>query len=465
MPSIKAKLLAALLAPALLTACLGEEKPKCMPNPTLKCVTDAAAQALHAATATHDHRVFITYSDILPVALAQKKLGEAAALDTTISLIKDSVAASKRTVGAVSPSLLSWDIARIMAALGRTEEARPAILKFVLDDEKLTTADAPYFGVTPSLQDYVSGLLDAGLVDEARALIARQRERLEKARAEMKPEYRVNVLRSLLAAYHRLGDEAGRAAMINALLVQMREMPVIKDGVDDERAGLFNITSAQEVADTLLGWKLGPMAEPFMLIANEHMSRKLATGEKAAMANPHYGDKLLASRRRLELKWALIKGEAELIRASRKGMIEGKADFETGNSPAWIAENLLADMKSAASLKDKETVAGLAARAKALAERWAAEKSGSDLAQQHLAEALAIAGDEAAMNAALARVADDPKDWKFPKIVSDACIALATNGHVEPALRCAARLDGMKRPFWEFRALRTYGAIATTLAR
>ncbi|KAB2851293.1 MAG: hypothetical protein F9K44_02035 [Hyphomicrobiaceae bacterium] len=182
------------------------------------------------------------------------------------------------------------------------------------------------------------------------------------------------------------------------------------------------------------------------------------------MADPSFADGVLARRRRIEYRLAILIGDQELVSSSRRSLREGRDEFETRNPPDWIAANLLADMRAAASLKDRETIDALSTRAKSLFDRLAKARKESDAGYRELALAFAVAGDEAAMTAALGKLKDDKEDWKLAGVVAEACIDLARHGHIEPALRCATRVEATKRPLWEFRSLKVHAEIASALS-
>ena len=441
--NLRQPIAAGLLACLTLAPSLAEEKPKCLPAPTLACVTQVAAASLEQAVNDEAVLPLIDMEDIARVARAHAKLADKAGLERTLALLRTKAAEAVRAT-VQRPENLDLQVALVMASVGRKQEARAGILKHI------RKTSIP--GHTMD-ERWVKALLDIGLVGEARSLLARHREGFQRERASISPKNRVTYLLALVKAHHDLGDEPALTPVVRWLIDEMLDLPIEKStGRGD---GGDNIVLAQEIASVLLVRGHAQLARPFLGIANEHIARTPAPGQKLAMADRDFAAHILARRRRIEYRHAFLAKEDDLVRISRRMFAEGRDDFETRNP--LFAVNLHADMLAAAMLKDIETITVIADRATANLDHLAKY----DESAYFLAMALAIAGREDAV----AKLLEPSKLGTIgANRVDRVCSAFARVGHVEPALRCAARLNSLT-PRPEQGLLTVYGLIAEALLK
>ena len=437
---------AGLLAYLMCAPSHAEVKPKCLPNPTLACVTQAAVEALDAASISADFRPSESLESIARAARAQAKLGDAAGLERTLALLETTATEAKRTAGRQS-GYVELQLAMILASVGHKREVREAIRKHI----RMSSVPGRTFDVR-----WAKALIDVGLADEAQTLLAQHRDGFRHERSNIPPLTRVAYLLTLFKAHLDLGDTAAMTLVVRWFVDELLDLPIERS--TDRGDFADNIVYAQAIASALLDRGHAELAQPFLGIANEYIARTPVPGQKLAMEGKSFANRVLALRRRIEYQRAFLAKEDELVRLSRRLFAEGRDIFEIRGERALVGAILLNDMFAAAKLKDSETVTVLADRATAsLDENLDAKSDGAFF----LTVALAVAGREEPVTRAIERA---NCSGNVKKLAEAACMAFARHGHIEPALRCAARLEGTRSCFRN-RMHAVYGVIAESLSQ
>ena len=439
-----------LLSAIALAGCLGEEKPKCVPNPTLKCVTDAAIAALANAGS------FAEYEDLATIARAQKKAGDAQGFERTLAYAQERHdELVKRAPIPESRKILRAQLDDFYVKAGVSELAKPVLEQTIAEARK--NWDKPEDRAIESLAE---ALIAAGRAPEAKAALAEQHKWLESAAPTLKPDRLCGHAANLWRAYERAGDKENVRGLANLCWARLRQEPLAKPD------GLFGFEGKDNVRDRF------SLAEGLLPLGlTSPVDEVLADARKLLGPEPKRADNLPeeASNRLDELP-RLLRAEIALSRLKKDAtqeaaIIEGLRRLRAGVSPESLAEQLRNDARAMAEAGLKPLPAHLKEEAAALLEKLKSEQETRAIYFKHVAEVYALLGDETATRAVFAAMKTDAnKPWEIADDRRDICVALARNGHVEGALACATALPGSK-PYHKANTVAAYAAILEAMTK
>ncbi len=429
-----------ILAAALLIAGCGEASPPpaaCVPGPTLRCTADRAMAEIVGLDIDARRRTALAlqFEEMALVGEALAKLGDRSALDRLATIAR---AAPKGT------GYIELGTSRVLFAAGFRDEAAAIARRWAAEEERLIVEGGGELR-PGSLESPAATLANVGLGAEAVAMIARIRAAVEPRLAALTDADLTAYRTALVAAYARAGDARAAAMALPEALAALRRL---------RTASWPHDTAHYALAETVMN-----AGQPALADATIRAFRALATEARA-------WDGLDADRRAGLLRIAY---RAARARGASAGAAEAAAELaalrvtlfrtDVGEAAGIAAADLLAAIEAG----DGETARRLRAEALAAIERLD-PKTVPETVHDRVATMHAALGDEPAYTAALARIRDDPSDWKLPNLVAQKCVILATHGHTEAALRRAARLRD-SRPFAETRRMKVYGTIAASMAR
>ncbi|KAB2849971.1 MAG: hypothetical protein F9K44_06355 [Hyphomicrobiaceae bacterium] len=405
--------------------CQAEEKAKCVPKPTLKCVLEIAAPLVdEAGTLAQFHY-------LADIALAQKKLGDNAALQRTISVARRRAAELSVSSDESLQLFHKLRFAEFFLAVGLPD---PILAEF--DPE---IADAKDYWTHPSIrlvERYVRYLVKVGRRDEAQAATAEQYKWLLAAGPSMltrKPDersyaYGQDLLRAMiLAGQHETAQKLGAE-----IWAQLRRQPPAKASDNGGFDGEENIGARLGLARQLIeAGKPTPTAE--ILSDARTMLGPLPTPSPNLSQSDQRRIKLRALLHELELALSRLSKNAVLAQSTITAMRKLRATL-----PA----------KDKAGQLWKDSILLLEAGVKPLPPEFREEatsllssaRSNDEL--RAIGEIYAMWGDEVSTRAVVARFKQEEDAEFVAEKVCDICKRFARHGHVSAALNCATLLTG-----------------------
>ena len=450
MSSNKVGIFAALLAMALLSGCLGEEKPKCVPNPTLKCVTDAAIAALNGAGS------FAEYDDMAIIARAQKKAGDTRGFERTLDFARqrhDELV--KRLPLPEGREILRSQLDQFYVKADATDLARPVLEQSISEARK-------HWGNPEErpVETLVEALIAADRPAEAKAAIAEQQKWLEASAPTLKPGSLCAHAANLLRANRLLGDRDQAAQLGNLCWARLRQEPLAKADGYFGFEGEENVRDRLDVADGLIA--IGLISPTDELLAD---ARKLLGPQPvpAPTLPEETSNRLLKFPRLLRLELALSRLKKDA--AQEAAIIEGMRKLRVGEPPRSLAQHLRDDAEAMAKAGIRPLPGHLKEEAATLLEKLKAAGDTRNIHFKYIAEVHALLGDEAATRTVFAAMKPDTdRPWGMADDRRDICVALARNAHVEAALACATALPGSK-PYHKTNTVAAYAAILEAVAK
>lgn len=435
---------AGLFLGTLALAGCGEEKKDsapaavpCMPEPTLRCVTNLAMEVAGPVMADKAQRDFLSLDPaaLLDLAQAINKLG--GETDRAWML---------QQARAVPTATNPLAAARLLGRAGDTEGARALVRRSLTADDEYfkTRIDKGQLGSAP-LSGYVEILVNAGLAAEAAPLlkgwIAAETPKLGK----LSPSLRALYLGDGAFALFLIGDAAASRDFAGQAVAAL-------DAIEDAEA---RAERALGVAADLLKANLADGARAALQrVLKDATAIKDADTAEARAAQAH---RLLLRAERLRKDEAGAEAARAALRALRQKYIDA-------NKIDAARTSLSEDFRAALAAGDREEAQRIRDQALGLLAAAPKGEPPPEPALREAAEMQSALGDDAGALATIRRIKDDPTDWSVPSLIASNCKVLSANGHWQGALRCAARLTD-RRPLYLQRRLETYAKIAGDMAR
>lgn len=425
--------LAAVVAVAVF-AC-GDEQPLCLPEPSVRCVSDVALAVVDAANEAEPFPGFLSASTapLVDLAKALRKLNDAQGLARLADV-------AKRIPAGLSP----LGTVVLLGQTGEAEAARTLMRKSLAKDAEhfRTRIETGELGIEP-LSSYPEMLVNAGLADDARALLKGWIERETPLLAKLPAEKRIDYLTDAVRAFALIGErDAARA--YGEQSAQAIEAAAAN--------GL--VTHRLDLAKALIG---AGFPDP----AIEQL-RKAGPGIAAGSGERRRREQSLLAQRLMVTAERARKDDAGYA-AARDGLRRLRQQAIATFGAEAVDEVMGDDFETFRAAGDLDEARRIRDEALALLAQPPGGEAPSESAISALATMQAALGDEEGAVATVRKIKDDPTDWKIPAKIAGLCRALSANGHTAAALRCAARLTD-RRNLWQIRRLETYARIAADLA-
>jgi hypothetical protein len=412
--------------------------PVCVSEPTLACVTEVALRAAASVMEVKAQRDFLSLNaePLLDLAKAVNKSGQAAGR----AWMAEAARALPTNINAAST-------ARVLAATGQRDAALALVKQSLADDAEhfRTRTERGQFSGTP-LSHYVGLLVSIGFPAEAGALLKGWVERERPGLAKLDAEKRTTYLGDGVLAFTLIGDTATARNYAEQAAAALVDVP--------EAEGL-RIRSARDFAATLLEAGMPEQAAAVL---------QITLAEIPKMPQPERADERAAEIQRLMLRAQIARKDAAGAEAARAALRALRAKAAAARGPNAIFDCFEDDFRAALAAGDRGEAQRIRDEALALLAQVPKGEDVPELALRETAAMQATFGDGEGALATVRRVKDDPTDWKIPAMIARMCRTLSDNGHIVPALRCAAHLTD-KRPLYLQRRLETYAKIAADLAR
>lgn len=430
MASPTIKIAAALAAASLLMGCLGEEKPKCVPNPMLKCVLEAAVVALGEAGPVAE------YDDMGVIARAQKKFGDSEGFERTVGYARSrNYELEKRAPLPESRTILRNELNAFLAKVEGKGEDRPDLERWLAS---IAASEDWADRKRRRIEYYVEVLMRLGRKQEAIDAIAQQRGWLEANRQTLDLADRnkgpLSFLHDLFRSYLLVDDKEGAKSVAVEMRDVIKAMPKTKEPLDNFE-GEANVRDHMSLATNLVEAKLTPLAHAVIADAAKLIGPLPSPGAKVGKdiwwKAWNYGTQL----QRLTLKARSVPADAAIAEMTRL-----RAALATEALAGMQAEQLRDDVAAIldAGIAPPATVREETAR---ILERLKSEGA-RKLEFSAPGEVYAMLGDESAVRTVIGAMGKGETDWEIPDRTRALCVVMAKRGHIEAALKCAPQLTG-----------------------
>lgn len=425
---------------------------KCNPNPTLKCVLDAASEAVDKAGPLVDS------STMAKIALIQKQSGDLRAFDRSVALAiehrsKFVQALTKASPGRkveVSDLLLDDALRRFLYKVGAPQAKS-------LARHELSLADPE----TKGIARIVESLSSASLREEARELIRRQADWYATAKLEAnkstnsdRAAYSYDILEAIIHA----GESALLERWAAETWEQLRRRPIVGIEENSDFRGKPNVGDRLALARLLLDAKLARptnaiLADSQLILGPRPAPRETASDEFWRRFEHH------ARLLRLELRLNSL--EKNKNAQSKTLVAMGELRTLAGNNRL---SHLIDDLYTMLEADTFPLPSELSSEAVAIFDvlKAAPDTDNDDLFR--IGRAFALLGDERRVDETLAATKKGRSQWEIPNIIEGVCRELVKGRNIEAALRCATRLEFLDRQY-QANTAAVYADIAEALAK
>jgi tetratricopeptide (TPR) repeat protein len=294
------------------------------------------------------------------------------------------------------------------------------------------------------LSVYVQWLKTVGQEAEARAFLVEMIAREAHQLGKLKSAHLARYLGDAALAFTLIGDAA------TARSYAERATAALSDVRPAEQQAL----AAREIASALLEAGMPDHAEGVL--------------QKALSALTQAGDAGVAQQRASELQRLMLrtqmwrKNEAG-AEAARAALLAFRRKAVADDGLEAISDRFGDDFRAALEAGDRGEAQRIRDEALALLSQAPKSQAPPESELRATAEMQAALGDDEGAIATLRKVEDDSSP-RIPSMMAYVCQILSRNGHIVPALRCAAQLTD-KRPDHLQRRFETYAKIAADMAR
>jgi hypothetical protein len=401
--------------PALAAAVLLAAAPRpaaaqsadCLPEPTLRCVTDGAAAAVERAWPNRSNRAAVDLSALVMLADAQAKAGDKAGAARTAALARE---------GWPRDSL---PLAVLLVRHHPGEDGRAMLMRFVAQyDQDRSKHELPHTMIDVLFPKPVLALAEAGMGTEAAALIARHRAAYDPKIAAAPPQARLRYFEDLVKAYGAVGDKAERAA---AAARAWADAQVVEGAPARKREAWMILARAMLIA--------GAIAEAHAVAA-----------EVRRQFGGHHDYSVVA------FEIAAATGDAD-ARATAIAALRERRRPVIGDPGDWVRGETHHQLEALMRAGERAEARAIFAEAKA-ALATITVRDGDGTPFFALAMLAAAVGDEAEADAMAKRLdairdpraTDESHAQQVRWFLVEVCRAYARHGHAAPALRCLARV-------------------------
>jgi hypothetical protein len=422
---------------ALAVVACGDEQPLCLPEPSVRCVSNVALAVVDAANEAEPFPGFLSASTapLVDLAKALRKLNDAQGL-TRLAEVAKRIPAGLNPLGTVV----------LLGQTGEAEAARAAVRRSLTKDAEhyRTRIEKGELGFEP-LSDLPEILVRAGLADDARALLKGWIDRETPLLAKLPAEKRIDYLTDAVRAFALIG-ERDAARGYGEQSAQAIEAAAA--------GGSQLVTHRLALAKALIG-----AGHPDPAI---EQLRKAGPGIAAGDSEKRRREQSFLAQRLMVTAQRARKDDAGYA-AARDGLRALRLRAVAAFRVEAVDEVMGDDFETFRAAGDLDEARRIRDEAQALLAQPPGGEEPSDSATSALATMQAALGDEEGAVATVRKIKDDPTDWKIPAKIAGLCGTLSANGHTAAALRCAARLTD-RRNLWQIRRLETYARIAADLA-
>lgn len=431
------------------------ESARCVPNPTLLCVLDAAVEAVETAGALAGPET------LAKIALVQKRIGDLEAYQRTVALaIKrrgEIIQALKKAEPGrkyeISDQLLDEQLIWFLVKVGAPQA-------LAIAERELSLANPEAMGIAR----LVETLVLAGLADDARALVRRQSEWYAAAAEKLDASTNLRSDRAaysydILLAYIHLGERQASERWAAESWQHVRRRTIVGYEEDSDFRGKVNVREWLALARTLIAAKLTRPTDAILAESRALLGQQPAPGSTLSDEQWRRFD-YHANLLRLELALSHLEQDVAKIATALRAMRDLRMllgiDFTPGH--------LIDDLNGMLAAEVDPLPVGLDQEASAIFQALKSGPDPSNIEYSRVARIFALLGDEHQTDAALASMSKGKSVWEIPNLTADVCLELVKGRHFEASLRCAARLTKLGQQH-QANTAAVYAVIAEALAK